>query len=121
SRSKGSRLTFRLQNCRDNFQVAADFYSILKKDFKNISYGDTVKISIPSVHEKYLNKGKKLLQVFSVEGNQKIYLNYYDSIRKYNSFLMKFIIGLFLIIGVTALYYRHKSFPPKRKQTMPVQ
>jgi len=110
---RGSLLTFRLQNYRDNFQIAADFYSILKrKEFKNISYGDTIIISIPKAHKEYLNTGKRRLRVFSVEGRHDVYLSYNRSIKRYNSPLLIIGAAFFLLLGIGLLYYRSKMRSP---------
>lgn len=116
---RGSHLKFSLQNYNNSFQIVADFFSALKKDkFKALTYGDSVTIAIPIVYKKYLNSGKEL-SVFSISNRQIMYLDYNDTVRKYNSLLWKIASIFFILSGLTFLIYRISAFRKRKPHTPP--
>lgn len=111
--SKGSRLTFRLQHYNNNFQVKADFYSVLDKTSLNsISNGDTVEVSIPAESVKHLNTDGSDLLAFSLQNHYTNCMDYRDTIRKHNSNFIKIAAGVFFLIGSVSVY---SGFTSKRK------
>ena len=106
--SKGSRLTLRLQHYSNDFQIKADFYSILdKKGLDNISYGDSIEVSIPAESAKDLNIDNAL--IFSLRTDHFTLLDYRDAIKNHNSNLIKIFAVILFLAGVLFVYFGYKS------------
>jgi hypothetical protein len=107
--TKGSLLTFKLQNFNARFQIAADFYGILKREeFKNIPYGQNITTAIPKEDEHFLNSNNQLL-AFSVASGKDTFLSLDDTIRKHNDYTFVIGVGLFILLGFIFIYFGYKS------------
>lgn len=102
---QGSSPTFKLGNYNNRFKIEADFFPVLQTDkFKSIPYGDTLTIGIPNSAAKYLNLQRQPFFVYSITSKDFTYLDLKDTIAKYNSPLLLFAAGLFVIGGYAFIY-----------------
>ena len=108
--SKGSLLTFSLEDFSARFQIAADFYGILKKEkFKNIPQGKKIMVAIKMGDEAYLDSAEDRLLVYGVSSDEDTFLDYKDALNKYNDYTFVIGSGIFILLGSIFLYFGYKS------------
>lgn len=111
----GSRATFKLSNFPIRFRIIADFYPIFEFDsFKTIERGEQLTVAVQKSDLPFLNRNVGEIRVYSLNSENKNYLDINKAIKKHNSPLLYYMGTIFILVGIIIIYYSNKSIK-KRK------
>ena len=109
--TKTSVFSFRLKNYSSIFRINSDYLELLNiSKFKALTSGKIITIGIHPSNQDNLNDDDSPIFVYSIESGSQVYLNVSDSIKKYNSSIVKFFWPLFLSLSILSdiFYFKRK-------------
>ena len=95
---------FRLKGFSDEFAVGNKIKTFDISGFENLVNGDSVTVGLSKGDFARLNLGSDQIFIYALSSTNRIFLDYKDSIQKYNSNQVYYICALLLIFGFLLIY-----------------
>ncbi len=95
---------FRLKGYSDEFAVGNKIKTFDISGFENLVNGDSLTVGLSKGDFSRLNLGTEEIFIYALSSSNRIFLDYKDSIRKYNSNQVYYICSPLLIFGFLLIY-----------------